>query len=390
MPPRLIDQLDELMHIAYVHMSTSPSSSESWRRLYTDACLLRSLAFHHPPSRSVALQSIATLDRAIVFAGAPGDGRLDLILQSILHIQQTYLPPCPFQSASLSDIAISPLLPRQLHSSLHDIPRINPPSFDSFQKTASRHPFILPGYVRNWPAMQEHPWASTGYLHSIAGPGRLVPIEVGCDYRKDDWTQKMMSWSSFLTNLDSSAHNERDVLYLAQHDLMKQFPALKADILVPDYIYVPLESPADFPGYKPPGNDEQLVFNAWLGPGGTVSPAHTDPFFNFYAQVVGRKTVWLAPPSMTPFMYPYPPVTTNKSQTHNPAANSINPSMSNTSQVDVFASSANEQGQPLFWEKVVPNAIRATLEPGDLLFFPPGWWHAFRSEEKSFSVSMWF
>jgi lysine-specific demethylase 8 len=67
--------------------------------------------------------------------------------------------------------------------------------------------------------------------------------------------------------------------------------------------------------------------------------------------------------------------------------------MSNTSQVDVFASSAIEQGlgtYPLFWEKVFPHAIRTTLEPGDLLFFPPGWWHAMRSEEKSFSVSMWF
>jgi ribosomal protein L16 Arg81 hydroxylase len=67
--------------------------------------------------------------------------------------------------------------------------------------------------------------------------------------------------------------------------------------------------------------------------------------------------------------------------------------MSNTSQVDVFASFPEQQGRgvhSLFWEKVVPHAFSATLEPGDLLFFPPGWWHAMRSEEKSFSVSMWF
>jgi len=63
--------------------------------------------------------------------------------------------------------------------------------------------------------------------------------------------------------------------------------------------------------------------------------------------------------------------------------------MSNTSQVDVFAEQ-QLRSHPLFWEKVVPNAISATLEPGDLLFFPPGWWHGFRSEEKAFSVSMWF
>lgn len=67
--------------------------------------------------------------------------------------------------------------------------------------------------------------------------------------------------------------------------------------------------------------------------------------------------------------------------------------MSNTSCVDVFATPVPGQEpemHPDFWEKVAPNAISATLEPGDLLFFPPGWWHAMRSEEKSFSVSMWF
>ena len=33
--------------------------------------------------------------------------------------------------------------------------------------------------------------------------------------------------------------------------------------------------PEDFPQYVPPANDERLVLNAWLGPAGTVSPAHT-------------------------------------------------------------------------------------------------------------------
>jgi ribosomal protein L16 Arg81 hydroxylase len=71
----------------------------------------------------------------------------------------------------------------------------------------------------------------------------------------------------------------------------------------------------------------------------------------------------------------------------------MNPSMSNTSRVDVFpspdAEAESRQTHPDFWENVVPNAISATLEPGDLLFFPPGWWHAMRSEDPSFSVSMW-
>jgi lysine-specific demethylase 8 len=152
--------------------------------------------------------------------------------------------------------------------------------------------------------MQEHPWASTDYLRFVAGPGRIVPIEIGSDYRNDDWTQTLMDWDDFLTALDSQGlehQNKHDVLYLAQHNLLKQFLALRTDVIVPDYIYASVSPPVDFPGYEPPANDEQLVINAWLGPGGTVSPAHTvcsitkilnaevltvysaqDPYFNFY------------------------------------------------------------------------------------------------------------
>ena len=111
------------------------------------------------------------------------------------------------------------------------------------------------------------------------------------------------------------------------------------------------------------------------------------------AQVVGRKTVWLAPPtsSVMEAMYPYPPPspTSDSESARNPAANQLAPSMTNTAQVDVFSDQDRDRF-PLFWKYAVPEALSATLEPGDVLFFPPGWWHAMRSEERSFSISMWF
>lgn len=65
--------------------------------------------------------------------------------------------------------------------------------------------------------------------------------------------------------------------------------------------------------------------------------------------------------------------------------------MSNTSLVDVFsADAARKEDFSDFWDQVVPIALHETLEPGDLLFIPPGWWHSMRAEETSFSVSMWF
>jgi lysine-specific demethylase 8 len=96
--------------------------------------------------------------------------------------------------------------------------------------------------------------------------------------------------------------------------------------------------------------------------------------------VVGRKTVWLAPAKFHEEIYPL----------------SSESGLSNTSSLDVFSMTrANQENQrtkesyPLF-AKVIEEAMIVTLKPGDLLFFPPGWWHSMRSEEKSFSVSFWF
>ena len=95
--------------------------------------------------------------------------------------------------------------------------------------------------------------------------------------------------------------------------------------------------------------------------------------------------MWLAPPSSTPYMYPYPPPL---KQNNNSATNTHEPSMSNTSRVDVFAPCNTDF--PDFEEHVTHEAMVAHLEPGDTLFFPPGWWHAMKSDDTSLSVSMWY
>lgn len=269
-----MDKIASLIDLAHRCMS-SASSSFRWRRLYTDACLIWSLAYIAYSSvleQPMLLQCINMLDRAIIVAGAPGEGRLDLVLLCIHNIQNTYLPLRSFERATPRPP--SSLSACSLEASSETIPCIqSPPSFASFKHSHSHGPFILRGYVQHWPSANERPWASDAYLQSVAGPGRIVPIEVGKDYRRDDWTQKMMNWDDFLTTTGSPEGGE--VVYLAQHDIMKQFPALRDDIIIPDYVYAALPPPESFPQYKPPMNDEELVINAWFGPAGTESPAHT-------------------------------------------------------------------------------------------------------------------
>ncbi|KAF8654239.1 hypothetical protein AX16_003760 [Volvariella volvacea WC 439] len=376
-------RLDFLISVSVEQLTkASPGTNvRPWRRLHTDASILRS--FFNLDSNT-AKPAIQLLDHAIIISGAADYLRLDIIHQVIHEIQRTFFPDfTPFQARQLSQI---PLIDSIIKLDTAHRPILSldhPPSLSAFQSTFCAQPFILRGYARHWPAFNEHPWRSSHYLRSVAGPCRSVPVEVGHDYRTNDWTQCFMDWDAFLDTLSFSDQPEpksqNEIHYLAQHSLFMQFPALQSDVVIPDYAYAYID-PSTFVDYQPPQNPEGVVCNAWLGPRGTTSPAHTDPFLNLFVQVVGRKTVWIAPPDVTR-MYPY-----NESRAAKPAAST---SLSNTSQVDVF-SNENTGDFEGFWKEVTPIAQSATLSPGDLLYLPPRWWHAMRSEETSFSLSFWF
>ena len=251
-----------------------------FRRLYTDASILKSIHSTSSPILDplVVTQAIEYLDKAIIVAGAAGPGRHDLILDLIQRIQSEHtsrLRPSPLADVLLSTIAPPtpmPVLTARLPVQCYDAP----PSMVSFQHSYALRPFVVPGHALGWPALNERPWNSTHYLRTLSGPGRVVPVEVGNDYRTDDWSQKIMGWDDFLTSLSQPSDR---VLYLAQHNLFLQFPDMRDDMIVPDYVYSCPNSSDSFPTYRPPTNDEQLVLNAWLGPKGTISPAHVASSF---------------------------------------------------------------------------------------------------------------
>ncbi len=275
--------LDTAINDAYKNMSIEnrKASPTCWRRLYTDACLYRTIAdvaYVFPVSESVLLDGIARLDGAIIIAGPSGEQRLEFILEFIERMQSVWRggeasrPPTVTSPRIVVDPVAYPLT-----FSKHVQRLDSPPSFATFISRSSQQPFVLTDYIRDWPAMNDHPWKSLEYLRRLAGPGRVVPIEVGSDYRSEDWTQEIMSLDKFLDALNPVDSNEGGipVLYMAQHSLFRQIPALRDDINIPDYVYASLPPPSSFPEYRPPVNAEQLVINSWLGPAGTMSPAHT-------------------------------------------------------------------------------------------------------------------
>ncbi|KJE92708.1 hypothetical protein CAOG_03622 [Capsaspora owczarzaki ATCC 30864] len=113
---------------------------------------------------------------------------------------------------------------------------------------------------------------------------------------------------------------------------------------------------------------ERSSVNVWLGPAGAVTPGHYDGYHNFFTQLRGRKRFVLFPPSdwdrvgVFPFLHP------NHAQCR-----------ANLSSPDVA----------LFPELHQATGLVVVLEPGDMLYLPPLWFHMVESLEMSFSVNVW-
>ncbi|KAK8858788.1 hypothetical protein IAR55_003018 [Kwoniella newhampshirensis] len=437
-----------------------------WLRLYTDTSLLLSLSdliLSDGPedgSSKFWLESVRRLDMAIIVAGGIGEKRSGWIQHVIKEIQRvgfnghtssSLSPSSSSSSHTASDSAerpakrprIEPPLSSRLLYAPNPIPVLDgPPSVTKYLASHIDHPFIIRGYSSDaqfafgshWPALGR--WRSAEYLLAQAGQGRVVPVEIGRAYDDSHWGQKIIPLERFLRRAgfksdededlaeDEAGSNDNDddddaPLYLAQYGLFDQFPDLAKDISYPDYVWSNPPVPPSIPSYEPPGTDDGVIVNVWIGSGGgeIVSPAHTDPYYNCYAQVLGQKRVWLAAPSSSPYMNAYGSTTTSAHDTSSVSEPDLAPDraaavedeedglaekyMTNTSKIPLLRPLSHDydsfesmlkNGYPDFYEHVWPVSLEAVLQPGDLMVMPPGWWHAMKGEGEGpgWSVSMWY
>ncbi|XP_048513078.1 bifunctional peptidase and arginyl-hydroxylase JMJD5 isoform X2 [Athalia rosae] len=245
---------------------------------------------------------------------------------------------------------------RELLPGFTPVPRCHQPSMEKFYTNIfqPKIPTILEGCMDHWRALNL--WIDPEYLLQTAGV-RTVPIEIGSRYTEENWTQRLVTLSEFLKSYLSSDKSSTPG-YLAQYELFEQIPELMNDISIPDYC-----SFSDTQEEALPPN-----INAWLGPGGTISPLHFDPKNNLLCQVFGTKQIVLFHPDETPKLYPY--------ETR---------LLSNTARVDPF--NPDFDVWPRFKQA---KGATCVLGPGEMLFIPPGWWHHVVALSPSFSVSFWW
>jgi hypothetical protein len=195
---------------------------------------------------------------------------------------------------------------------------------------------------------------------------------------ESDWMKVTMPFELFLDafidgkipwkNGDKS--DSTIVGYLAQQDLFE-----KSDTLSRQCPNLPHTTA----GTR--GNHEQWRRNVWIGGKGSFTPIHCDPYKNVFVQVVGSKRAHIFPPSVAPHLHLFPPSTTQ-------------PNTSSIPTEDVLLVGSLPIWQAKYPDVAIalshPDTHHVTLEAGDALYIPQGWFHCLSSTSISASVNAWF
>ena len=406
----------DLLNVAWERLHTGPwdEGHPVWRTVYSTAahyharCILTDPSIAEPVKGASAMK---VLDLGLMMGSQEPEikATLNTLIDSVQHqlshqeANQTGPKAAATSSVHQSRGDVSEVAQRL--TGARSLPQMHQPSLESFRSEcmAKSQPSVLTGTIDHWPARSSRPWSDLQYLKSSAG-GRTVPVEVGRDYLCAGWGQELMTLTDFIEQYlehdngdDDEASNgckapeeegqnsrHRRPGYLAQHPLFDQVPTLKRDIATPDYCFLQTydiratssrpsssspeggEADSDEDDYS--DNTPEPQINAWFGPGGTVSPLHYDRYHNLLAQVVGRKYIRLYGPEDSERLYPI------RCGHH-----------TNSSSVDI---NRVDRGRfPRFSEAPYYDLY---LEPGQVLYIPPEYWHYVESLETSFSVSFWW
>ncbi|VVC33352.1 JmjC domain [Cinara cedri] len=334
-----------------LHTGVWDNASDDIRKLYSHASLLKTKLLLKTSNNEIALKkTIKAIDMGLLM-GNSFKNELTQAATLLCKALQLYNSVSP--AALVCNDNKSNDNNCTLDRTGDHILTIHQPSLETFLRDflQPKIPVKITGNMEHWPALSK--WEDLNYLIKLAGP-RLVPVEIGSSYTDSEWSQKLITLEEFI-NTRILENNEKPT-YLAQHQLFNQIPELKDDIRVPDYCYLT------------ENDGEEPDINAWLGPKGTVSPTHYDPKNNFLAQVVGSKDIILYDPKWSKCLYPYE----DKFLMNTAQVNPIKPDLSKFSNFPQA------------------KATLCTLNKGEMLFIPPGWWHRVESLSVSFSVSFWW
>jgi hypothetical protein len=261
----------------------------------------------------------------------------------------------PLEQAASAPAAAEPLST----ATVERVARLTPAEFRAGFFRPGR-PVLITDMATQWPACRR--WSFDFF--ATLDPGRAVTLEQGNVLQGETAfaSAPLGDYLSELAGAPGSAAQgsgepavpapgaDADKRYLSMFRVFEQFPQLRADVDFSLLEAVTLKR----------------VYFAWLGPAGTLTGYHIDWIHNILAQISGRKRVWLVPPSASRAMYP------SRKYDYRSTLSEVEPSTWDAAKHPLFAD-------------VRPAEV--TLEPGQMLFIPRGWWHRVQSLTPSISIN---
>ncbi|MEH2349566.1 MAG: cupin-like domain-containing protein [Nostoc sp.] len=241
--------------------------------------------------------------------------------------------------------------------------RLNNPSTREFlDRWKQYQPFIIEDIAKNWDACNN--W-SNDYLIEHCGNSmvtvRFFKKDFLEDYKKFAYQDgyslvKEMTYKEYINDYIKDRKNDDLGCYLPEASFEDSFSEIIGDVTYPEYL-----------------NSKPFV-SLWHGFSSnnftSASPLHFDRIHNLFVQIRGKKRILLFPPSN--YLSFYPPLEDSSGMGHN---SKVNPDMVN---LELF---------PKFpWQE----RIEVVLEPGEMLYIPPFWWHHVTAVDENISLSFWY
>ncbi|PSR72924.1 hypothetical protein PHLCEN_2v11227 [Hermanssonia centrifuga] len=196
-----------------------------------------------------------------------------------------------------------------------------------------------------------------------------------------------MSMAEFLVRLSSghdSQSTDSEVVYLQSQDgnlfsstpdVESEFSALSSDV------------PKDLPFITEALGSPPEAVNLWIGDSRSVTSIHSDPYENIYSVIRGSKTFTVFPPTegwcMEERIYPhatYERSPETSELTLVPSPSSAPPVRWSSIQDPTDADSLPSEAHPIY----------ITVNAGESLYLPAGWWHYVRQSEMTIAVNYWY
>jgi Cupin-like domain len=246
-------------------------------------------------------------------------------------------------------------------ASSNSITRITNPNQKEFERLWKQgKAFIIDDVASNWKACRN--W-SNDYLVSVCGHNQ-VPVETypdnyfeGYNYaRLDNDYYTTMTFGEYMDIVEGNKSDNR-LYYLSQVDMRNYFPQLMEDIVLPDF-------------FKTEPRDINLFFGFKNKKYASTSKLHFDEIHNIFVQLRGRKRFVLFP--HTDYLSFYPPL---EDDDYSSMCSKVNP---------------DELDLELFPKFPVHEKIEVILNPGEILYIPPFWWHHVTAIDENISLTFWY